>query len=46
MIGAAFIFPDPIFKGLATALFFGLLTSTVLTVAAIPAVYRIFRDPA
>ncbi len=45
MIGAAFIFPDPIFKGLATALFFGLLSSTVLTVVAIPAVYRIFRDP-
>ncbi len=44
MIGAAFIFPDPIFKGLATALFFGLLSSTVLTVVAIPAVYRIFRD--
>ncbi|MCX7631027.1 MAG: efflux RND transporter permease subunit, partial [Geminicoccaceae bacterium] len=43
MIGAAFIFPDPIFRGLATSLFFGLLSSTVLTVVAVPAVYRIFR---
>jgi multidrug efflux pump subunit AcrB len=45
MIGAAFILADPIFQGLAVALLFGLLSSTALTVLAIPAVYRVLRDP-
>ncbi len=46
MIGAAFILADPIFQGLAVSLLFGLLSSTLLTVLAIPAVYRVLRDPA
>jgi multidrug efflux pump subunit AcrB len=46
MIGAAFIFADPIFQGLAVSLIFGLLSSTALTVLVIPALYRLFRDPA
>jgi multidrug efflux pump subunit AcrB len=45
MIGAGFILTDPIFQGLAVALLFGLLSSTLLTVLAIPAVYRVLRDP-
>jgi multidrug efflux pump subunit AcrB len=45
MIGAGFILADPIFQGLAVALLFGLLSSTALTVLAIPAVYRVLRDP-
>ncbi|MBW6400306.1 efflux RND transporter permease subunit [Roseomonas sp. HJA6] len=45
MIGAGFILADPIFQGLAVALLFGLLSSTLLTVLAIPAVYRVLRDP-
>ncbi|MCC7429060.1 MAG: efflux RND transporter permease subunit [Alphaproteobacteria bacterium] len=44
MIGAAFILADPIFQGLAVALIFGLLSSTALTVLAIPALYRALRD--
>lgn len=43
MIGAAVILADPIFQGLAISLLFGLLTSTLLTVLAIPAIYRVFR---
>lgn len=43
MIGAAVILADPIFQGLAISLFFGLLTSTALTVLVIPAIYRIFK---
>ncbi|HLD95026.1 MAG TPA: efflux RND transporter permease subunit [Alphaproteobacteria bacterium] len=43
MIGALFMFSDPIFQGLATSLFFGLMSSTVLTLLAIPAVYMVFR---
>ncbi|MBK5969127.1 MULTISPECIES: efflux RND transporter permease subunit [Thiorhodovibrio] len=39
MIGALFIILDPIFKGLATSLFFGLISSTLLTTLAIPALY-------
>ncbi|MEA3643058.1 MAG: efflux RND transporter permease subunit [Lamprobacter sp.] len=39
MIGALFIIVDPIFKGLATSLFFGLISSTLLTTLAIPALY-------
>ena len=45
MIGAGFILTDPIFQGLAVALMFGLLSSTLLTVLAIPALYRVLRDP-
>jgi multidrug efflux pump subunit AcrB len=39
MIGALFIMADPIFKGLAVSLFFGLMSSTLLTTLAIPALY-------
>jgi multidrug efflux pump subunit AcrB len=44
MIGAATILTDPIFQGLAISLLFGLLSSTVLTVLVIPAVYVIFKS--
>lgn len=43
MIGAAVILADPIFQGLAISLLFGLLTSTMLTVLVIPAIYRVFK---
>jgi multidrug efflux pump subunit AcrB len=43
MIGAAVILFDPIFQGLAISLLFGLLSSTLLTVLAIPAIYRVLR---
>ncbi len=43
MIGAVVILADPIFQGLAIALLFGLMTSTLLTVLVIPAIYRVFR---
>lgn len=43
MIGAVVILADPIFQGLALALFFGLMSSTLLTVLVIPAIYRVFR---
>ena len=39
MVGALFIMSDPIFAGLAVSLFFGLISSTLLTVLAVPAVY-------
>lgn len=44
MIGAAVILTDPIFQGLAISLLFGLLSSTVLTVLVIPAIYIVLRD--
>ena len=44
MIGAVVILADPIFQGLALSLLFGLLTSTLLTVLVIPAIYRVFRS--
>ena len=44
MIGAAVILADPIFQGLAISLLFGLLSSTLLTVLVIPAVYVALRD--
>ncbi len=44
MIGAAVILFDPIFQGLAISLLFGLVSSTLLTVLVIPAVYVIMRD--
>ena len=43
MIGAVVILADPIFQGLAISLLFGLMTSTLLTVLVIPAIYRVFR---
>ena len=44
MFGAAIILPDPIFQGLALSLLFGLLTSTLLTVLVIPAIYRVLKS--
>jgi multidrug efflux pump subunit AcrB len=43
MIGAVVILTDPIFQGLAISLLFGLISSTLLTVLVIPAIYRVFR---
>ena len=43
MIGAVVILSDPIFQGLAISLLFGLLSSTLLTVLVIPAIYRLFK---
>ncbi|WP_306005513.1 efflux RND transporter permease subunit [Aquicoccus porphyridii] len=43
MIGATVILADPIFQGLAISLLFGLLSSTLLTVLVIPAIYRVFK---
>ena len=39
MLGALFILDDPIFNGLAIALLFGILVSTVLTLVVIPVLY-------
>ncbi len=39
MLGAMFILDDPIFNGLALALIFGILVSTVLTLVVIPVLY-------
>lgn len=44
IIGAAFILTDPIFQGLAISMCFGLLTSTIMTVLVIPAIYIFMRD--
>jgi len=44
MIGAAVILADPIFQGLAISLLFGLMSSTLLTVLVIPAIYRVLRS--
>lgn len=46
MIGAAVILTDPIFQGLANSLLFGLASSTLLTVLAIPAIYVALRGGA
>ncbi|ESQ85357.1 efflux RND transporter permease subunit [Asticcacaulis benevestitus] len=43
MIGASVILTDPIFQGLAISLLFGLLSSTLLTVLVIPAIYVVMR---
>ncbi|MFO1014330.1 MAG: efflux RND transporter permease subunit [Caulobacteraceae bacterium] len=43
MIGALVILADPIFQGLAISLLFGLVSSTLLTVLVIPAIYVIFK---
>lgn len=42
MLGALFILDDPIFSGLAISLIFGILVSTVLTLAIIPIMYYAF----
>ena len=39
IIGAFFILDDPIFNGLAISLIFGILVSTLLTLAVIPVLY-------
>ncbi len=44
MIGAAVILTDPIFQGLAISLLFGLMSSTLLTVLVIPAIYIALKD--
>jgi multidrug efflux pump subunit AcrB len=41
MLGALFILDDPIFKGLAVSLVFGLLVSTLLTLVIIPLLYYV-----
>jgi multidrug efflux pump subunit AcrB len=46
MIGAAVILTDPIFQGLAISLLFGLISSTLLTLLVIPAIYIVMRDDA
>ncbi|WP_246472489.1 hypothetical protein [Azospirillum tabaci] len=46
MIGAAFILTDPIFQGLAISLLFGLFSSTLLMVLAIPAICIVLRGNA
>jgi multidrug efflux pump subunit AcrB len=43
MLGALFILDDPIFNGLAVALIFGILVSTVLTLVVIPVLYYAAR---
>jgi multidrug efflux pump subunit AcrB len=42
MLGAFFILDDPIFNGLAIALIFGILVSTLLTLVVIPVMYYAF----
>lgn len=39
VLGALFILGDPIFRGLAIALIFGLLVSTILTLVVVPILY-------
>jgi multidrug efflux pump subunit AcrB len=39
MLGALFILDDPIFRGLAISLIFGILVSTLLTLVVIPVLY-------
>ncbi|MDH3325201.1 MAG: efflux RND transporter permease subunit [Gammaproteobacteria bacterium] len=42
VLGAFFILNDPIFNGLAIALIFGILVSTILTLVVIPVMYYAF----
>ncbi|MBD8524867.1 efflux RND transporter permease subunit [Pseudomarimonas arenosa] len=42
MAGAMFILDDPIFNGLAIALIFGILVSTLLTLVVIPLLYYVY----
>ena len=46
IIGAAVILSDPIFQGLAISLLFGLVSSTLLTVLVIPAIYVVMKKAA
>jgi len=39
MLGATFILDDPIFRGLAISLIFGIFVSTLLTLVVIPVSY-------
>jgi len=43
MLGAMFILDDPIFSGLAIALIFGILVSTILTLVVIPVWYYAYK---
>ena len=43
MLGALFILDDPIFNGLAIALIFGIMVSTLLTLVVIPVLYYTVR---
>jgi multidrug efflux pump subunit AcrB len=43
MIGALFILDDPIFRGLAVSLIFGIFVSTLLTLVVIPILYFSYR---
>ena len=43
MLGAFFILDDPIFNGLAIALIFGILVSTLLTLVVIPVWYYVYQ---
>jgi len=43
IMGAFFILDDPIFNGLAIALIFGILVSTLLTLIVIPVMYYAFN---
>ena len=43
MLGALFILDDPIFNGLAIALIFGILVSTLLTLVVIPVWYYAYK---
>lgn len=43
MLGALFILDDPIFRGLAISLIFGILVSTLLTLLVIPLLYYSLR---
>ena len=44
MMGAFFILDDPIFNGLAVALIFGILVSTLLTLIVIPVLYFSYNN--
>jgi multidrug efflux pump subunit AcrB len=44
VLGAFFILDDPIFNGLAVALIFGILVSTLLTLVVIPVLYYAARS--
>jgi multidrug efflux pump subunit AcrB len=43
-MGAFFIVDDPIFNGLAIALIFGILISTMLTLVVIPVLYYALKQ--
>ncbi|MCA9108566.1 MAG: efflux RND transporter permease subunit, partial [Planctomycetaceae bacterium] len=45
LLGNWVITLDPIFSGLAWAIIFGILTSTVFTLVVIPVVYWLLKQP-